>query len=542
MTRMPGAAGSVSRRAWLGLAVAGATTLWLPRSARGQAPRWTENPFGLGVASGAPTAETVVLWTRLLQAEPEQAAALAAAGPVTVSWEVADDAQFRNPVRRGQVQADPALAHSVHAEVAGLASGRWYYYRFMAGGAVSPTGRTRTLPAADASVARWRMAYASCQKWEDGYFSAWRHLREEDVDAVLFLGDYIYEYPGTSSRIRQPAGGWVLTLDDYRRRYAQYKSDPDLQAMHQACPWLMGWDDHEVQNDYAGIHPGNGGPRDPALPADFAKRRSAAYQAWYEHMPVPASALVRALSGSATGNTVRVHERLQLGRLASLHLLDGRQYRDAPVCTKDGLAGSSTVNPASCPAWADPRRSLLGEAQERWLDQSLARRDTLETTWSLIGQQTVFGQRDFRPGPGAVLTNDGWDGYAAARTRLTDALQRHRVPNPVVLGGDVHANWVGHVKADYAQPASATVGVEFCGTSITSRGGGNAQTAQRLAENPHFVFADAEEHGYGVTELTPTHLRTRLRVVDDVTRRDTRVRTLAAFEVAAGKPVLERSA
>ncbi|MFZ4480364.1 MAG: alkaline phosphatase D family protein, partial [Rhodoferax sp.] len=484
------------RRQWLGLALAGASALCLPRGAWGQV-RWPENPFALGVASGSPTADSVVLWTRLVQAEPEHAAALAAGGLLAVAWEVADDALFRRIVRHGRSPAEPALAHSVHAEVDGLAPDRWYYYRFVVGGAVSPVGRTRTLPVADAAVARWRMAYASCQKWEDGYFSAWRHLRDEDVDAVLFLGDYLYEYPGTGGRVRQPAGGWVLTLDDYRNRYAQYKSDPDLQAMHQACPWLMGWDDHEVQNDYAGEHPGNSGARDPASPADFARRRSAAYQAWYEHMPLRAAAFTRARTGAGGMAAVRVHERVQIGRLASFHLLDGRQHRDVQVCTRDGQPGSSTVNPASCPAWMDARRSMLGAEQERWLEQSLARRDTAECVWSVIGQQTVFGQRDFRPGPGSVLFNDGWDGYSASRTRLTDALQRHRVPNPVVLGGDVHANWVGHIKADYAQPSSATVGVEFCGTSITSRGGGNAQTAQRLAENPHFVFADAQEHGYG---------------------------------------------
>ena len=528
-----------SRRQWLALALAGASSLWLPRSAWSQV-RWPEDPFVLGVASGSPGPDSVVLWTRLVQVDRANAAALAAAGPVTVQWEIAHDEHFKGMVRRGQVQAEADLAHSVHAEVQGLLPGRWYFYRFMVGAAVSPVGRTRTLPATDAVVDRWRMAYASCQKWEDGYFSAWSHLRDEAVDAVLFLGDYLYEYPGTGSRLRQPDGGWVLTLDDYRRRYAQYKSDKDLQGMHQACPWIMGWDDHEVQNDYAGAHPGNSGLRDPASPADFGRRRSAAYQAWYEHMPLRPSAFVRASGGA--GASVRVHDRLQIGRLASLHLLDGRQHRDVQVCTRDGLPGSSTVNPADCPAWKDPRRSLLGAAQERWLEQSLARQDTAQGIWSVIAQQTVFGQRDFRPGAGEVLTNDGWDGYSAARTRLTDALQRHRVPNPVVLGGDLHANWVGHVKADYARPSSASVGVEFCGTSITSRGGGNAQMPQRLAENPHFVFADAREHGYGVTDFTPTHLRTRLRVVDDVTRRETGIRTLAAFEVAAGRSVLERSA
>lgn len=531
--RMP----AVSRRDLVRLAAAGATTLWLPRTARSQG-RLLEQPFGLGVASGSPTADSVVLWTRLMAGER----ALAGQGALTVTWEVAHDEQFRQVVRAGQAQAVPELAHSVHAEVGGLASDRWYHYRFRIGDATSPVGRTRTLPAPDAVVQRWRMAYASCQKWEDGYFAAWRHLRAEEPDAVLFLGDYIYEYPGTSSRVRQPGGGWVLRLDDYRRRYAVYKSDPDLQAMHQACPWLLCWDDHEVQNDYAGLQAGNSGARDPASPADFEARRAAAYQAYYEHMPLRADALGRAMAGLAIPGGLRMHGRILLGRLASLHLLDDRQYRDPQACTRDGALGSSTVDPARCPAWNDPRRSLLGAAQEQWLEQSLSRRETADRTWSVIGQQTAFGPRDFRPGPAELYVNDGWDGYPAARSRLTDALQRHAVPNPVVLGGDVHANWVGHVKADYRLPASSAVGVEFCGTSITSHGGGNARSAERLAENPHFVFADAQEHGYGLADFAPGQLQTRLRVVEDMTRADTGVRTLAAFAVQAGRPVVERTA
>lgn len=522
----------ITRRDLARLACASASSLWLPRSARSQL-RTGDNPFALGVASGSPTADGVVLWTRLMAGAGQEGA--------TVLWELAHDEHFRHMVQRGQAQAEALLAHSVHAEVSGLAPDRWYYYRFMSGAAVSPVGRTRTLPAADAVVQRWRMAYASCQKWEDGYFSAWRHMGSENLDAVLFLGDYLYEYPGTSSRIRQPGGGWVTTLEDYRRRYALYKSDPDLQAMHQACPWLMCWDDHEVQNDYAGLQAGNSGPRDPASPADFAARRSAAYQAYYEHMPLRASVFSRAMAGLSSTVSVRMYQRLDLGRLASLYLLDDRQYRDPQVCTRDGALGGGTVDPALCPGWADQRRSLLGEAQERWLAQSLAQPDTADHVWTVLGQQTAFGQRDFRPGPGQIFTNDGWDGYGAARRRLTDTLRRHRVPNPVLLGGDVHANWVGHVKADYDRPDSASVGVEFCGTSITSRGGGNERMRERLAENPHFVFADAREHGYGVAEFTPTQLRTSLRVVDDVTRPDTRVSTLAAFVVQAGRPVVERA-
>ena len=531
------AAGSIDRRRLVQLAAACAASPWLPRSAW-SGVNFRADPFALGVASGSPTHDSVVLWTRLVFGTASDAPP--SAGPATVRWEVADDDKFKRIARTGQAQAVPELAHSVHAEVAGLAPDRWYFYRFMAGAAVSPVGRTRTLPGADAAVARLRLGYASCQKWEDGYFTAWRHMLAENLDAVLFLGDYIYEYPGTSSRIRRPGGGWVISLDDYRGRYALYKSDPDLQAIHAACPWLMTWDDHEVQNDYAGLQAGNSGPNDPSLPADFAVRRGAAYQAYYEHMPLRASVLERSLAGLAKPGGIRIYTRLQAGRLVSMLLLDDRQYRDPQVCTRDGKTGSGVVNPALCPQWLDPRRTLLGREQERWLDQALALPGTRERSWNVIAQQTAFGQRDFRMGAGESFSNDGWDGYAAARTRLTDSLRRHAVPNAVLLGGDVHANWVGHVKADYARPDSDAVGVEFCGTSITSRGGGNEKLPERLAENPHFVFADAQAHGYGVAEFTPAQLTTTLRVVDDVARADTRIQTLAAFVVQAGRPVVQR--
>ena len=364
-------------------------------------------------------------------------------------------------------------------------------------------------------------------------------MRAEQPDGVVFLGDYLYEYPGRSSKVRVPTGGWVVTLDDYRQRYALYRSDPDLQAMHAACPWWVTWDDHEVQNDYAGTQPGDSGFNDPAPLGQFLSRRAAAYQAWYEHMPVSAAVLTQSLAGLASGAEMRIHQRVQFGQLADLYLLDARQYKDPQLCTKGGAMGSSIVNPAQCPAWQDPGRSLLGQRQEQWLAQELAKGRSRQTRWQMLGQQTLFGPRDFKPGAGQSLWNDGWDGYSAARTRLTDALQRHQVPNPVLLGGDVHENWVGHVKADYSNPASASIGVEFCGTSITSRSGGNARTAERLAENPHFVFADAQRKGYGLLDFSPTELRTTLRVVDDVTRADATIDTLARFVVQAGRPVVE---
>ena len=528
----------MDRRALVRLASATAATLWLARSSWSQA-RFSTDPFSLGVASGSPQSDSVVLWTRL--AGGTRGGDAPSAPDQTVRWEIADDEQFKHIVRQGQVIAPALLAHSVHAEVDGLAPDRWYFYRFMTADAVSAVGRTRTLPLPQASVSSLRLGYASCQKWEDGFFSAWRHLRDEQVDMVVFLGDYLYEYPGTSSRVRVPGGGWMVSLDDYRRRYALYKSDPDLQAMHQHCPWLLVWDDHEVQNDYAGLQAGDSGPRDPAKPADFAQRRAMAYQAYYEHMPLRASVLERALTGSGAA-ALRIHQRLQFGRLVCLHLLDDRQYRDPQVCTRGGRLGSSTVNPTQCAQWDDPQRSLLGQAQERWLDASLSGPETSQSRWNVLAQQTVFGKRDFKIGPGESLSNDGWDGYGAARRRLTDQLRRHAVPNPVLLGGDIHANWVGHVQSDYSKPHSQTIGVEFCGTSITSHGAAPAldQTAQRLAENPHFVFADGQRRGYGVAAFSADRLTTTLRAVDDVARRDSGVSTLASFSVPNGHPRIER--
>lgn len=521
---------STDRRRILQLAASAAGSLWLPRSAWSQ-PKLAADPFTLGVASGSPAETSVVLWTRLAQPDGD---ALGGA-PATVRWEIAEDEGFQRIAHKGQSQAHAELAHSVHVEAQGLAPDRWYFYRFMTGEWVSRTGRTRTLPPADAQVAKLRFGYGSCQRWEHGYFSAWRHLREEQPDFVLFFGDYIYEYPGAPNSIRMPRGLWATTLSDYRERHAQYKSDADLQAMHAACPWLVTWDDHELQNDYAGEHPGNSGPG----VANHMGRRAAAYQAYYEHMPLRAATLTRAMSGLGDGAELRIHTQYRFGKLARLCLLDTRQYRDRQACTRGGRAGSGSVDPAECESWDDPRRTLLGEAQERWLDARLAQN---APGWTLIGQSTLFGRRDFKAGAGELFSNDGWDGYAQARQRLTRSLQQHAVKNTVMLGGDVHQNWVGHLKADYAREDSEALGTEFCGTSITSR---TTSTPERvpgvLAENPHFIFADAYSRGYGVADFTPGRLDVRLRAVDDVTRRDSGVKTLASFAVQAGRHRVEKA-
>ncbi len=547
---------AVQRRHLLKLAAASAASLWLPANS-GSQPAFTSNPFTLGVASGSPAHDSVVLWTRLLpQGNSFSLAqgnshhfsqgflsASVAKEEITVRWEMARDDKFAHIVQSGQTRALSELAHSVHAEVLGLEADRWYFYRFMAGDAVSPVGRTRTFPAPDAKVDRLRLAYASCQRWEHGYFSAWRHMLEENLDAVMFLGDYIYEYPGAANPVRTPSGGWITTLDDYRQRYALYRSDADLQAMHGACPWLVTWDDHEVQNDYAGLQAGYSSALDPSSPANFAARRAAAYQAFYEHMPIRAAVLTQALQGLALGAEMRIYNRVNYGQLATFYLLDARQYKDPQPCAKDGKLGSNTFDPATCPEWPAPQRTMLGAPQERWLNAEFNKSNQDSKSWNVLGQQSLFGQRDFKAGPGQTLWNDGWDGYPAARTRLTDSLRKNTVANAVLLGGDVHENWVGHVKADYADTKSANVGVEFCGTSITSRSGSaaRAKADEWLAENPHFVFADTKAKGYGVIEFTPRQLTTTLRVVDDVTNKDSKIETLASFVVQAGRSMIERT-
>jgi alkaline phosphatase D len=531
-----------------GLAAASAATLSLPRSVWSQtdSPRkFQGNPFPLGVASGSPTHDSVVLWTRLIDVSLDNR-------PVTVRWEVADDDTFTRIVQTGQHLATADLGHSVHVELQNLQPNRWYFYRFMVGDAISSMGKTRTFPKAGAPVEKLKIAYASCQRWESGYFTAYKHMLAEKPDAVLFLGDYIYEYPGNPvSAVRLPSAtsslGFVLTLDDYRSRYAQYKSDVDLQAMHAACPWLMTWDDHEVQNDYAGLTAGDSGIADIfSKPADFVMRRAAAYQGYYENMPIRASTLTKSLAGMASGAEMRIYQRVDVGQLASFYMLDTRQYRDRQACSKDDKLGASMVNPAKCSDWLDPKRTMLGAQQENWLSAEFAAAKQRGSTWNVLAQSTLFGLRDNAPGDGQSFFNDGWDGYAPARKRLTNALQKHAVQNPVMLGGDVHENWAGYLKDDYSQTAAAqaapAIGVEFCGTSITSSAGSSAveKTPERLAENPHFVFADAKRRGYGVVEFTPKLLTTSLRVVDNVRIQNTVVSTLAQFAVAAGHATIAK--
>lgn len=475
--------------------------------------------FTLGVASGCPRPESVVLWTRLMGTDlPER---------VAVAWELARDESFKDVVARGSAPAEAASAHSVHVDAAGLEPGRWYWYRFSALGSRSAAGRTRTAPAAGAAEPL-QFAIASCQRWDAGHYAAWRHMADENLDLVLFLGDYIYEYAPIPGRVRIHEGSGVTrTLADYRSRYAQYKADPALQRMHASAPWILVWDDHEVDNDYAN-------DRSQALESDFLARRAAAYQAYWEHMPFPSGTRPR-------GPDMRIYERYDWGRLARIHAVDDRQYRDHQVCPHPGRGGSNTVTPAACPALLDPRRTLLGAAQERWLAEGW-RSDA--GSWNLLAQQTLMARfswrdpqvRDAPDAPGGMYWTDGWDGYAPARARLLQGVLDRKAANVVVLGGDVHANYVADLKVDFDDPKAAPIASEFCGTSITSDGLAQSRVDAAVGFNPHIRYARTDERGYMRFALDASSLQVRLRVLDDVRLPESAIRTAARFTVEAGRP------
>ncbi|HEX9397739.1 MAG TPA: alkaline phosphatase D family protein [Burkholderiales bacterium] len=471
-------------------------------------------PFALGVASGYPSPTGIVLWTRLLGALGD--------ATVPVGWEIADDESMRTIVSSGTMAAEPAWAHSVHVEVDGLQPDRWYWYRFSARAARSAVGRTRTSPAAHARAQRLRFAFASCQQYEQGYFGAYRHVVADQPDLVAFLGDYIYESNWGRELVRSHDAPEPYTLEEYRARYALYKSDPDLQAAHAACPWIFTWDDHEVDNDYADDRPEDGMERAP-----FLERRAAAYRAYYEHQPLP-------LRMRPDGPRMRIHTQLGWGALARFYLLDCRQYRSWQACPRPGRrGGSNTVDIEACPRLAAPGRTMLGRRQERWLDGALA---DSRAAWNILGQTTLMAQLDQKPGPGRMAWTDGWDGYPAARSRLLSSFQKCRVSNPVVIGGDVHSFNVADLKADFDDPASPVVASEFVGTSITSQAWPPERLAALLPDNPHLKFADGRYRGYVRVELAPAKWRADLRAMESVRTRDAACNTLASFAVENGKP------
>jgi alkaline phosphatase D len=485
------------------------------------APRFSYYPFSLGVASGDPLPDGVVLWTRLA---PEPLAEDGRGGmprdSVPVRWEVATDETFRRLVRQGTARAQADLAHSVHVEVEGLEPAREYFYRFKAGSEISPVGRTKTAPAPGVAIAQMRFAFASCQMYEHGYYTAYGHMSEENLDLVVHLGDYIYEYGineyiARSGNVRRHDGPKIFTLPAYRNRYALYRSASNLRRAHAAFPWVVTWDDHEVENNYADGTPGGDRPVE-----EFLRRRTAAYQAYFEHMPLRRSSVPQ-------GPDMLLRRRITYGNLAEFSVLDTRQYRD------DQAAGGG-VDPPN-PEQKDPSRSITGEEQERWLFEDLSRS---RSRWNVLAQQVFFAQRDLRSGPGELFAMDAWDGYLGSRNRILDFIAERRIANPIVITGDVHNNWAADLKADFNDPNSPTVGTEFVGTSITS-GGDGADTNPRaqgiIAQNPHLKFFNGQR-GYIRCVLTPESFRADYRVLPFVSRRGAPIHTRASFEVADGQP------
>jgi alkaline phosphatase D len=462
--------------------------------------------FTLGVASGCPTPEGVVLWTRLLPAVGDLPT------EVEVQWEVAADEGFTRRVASGSTRARADEAHSVHLELQGLAPARDHWYRFTAAGARSPVGRTRTAPW-PGRLAPVRFAFASCQQYEQGYFAAYRDMAAQPLDFVLHLGDYIYETSWGNRRVRRHASGIPTQLDEFRERYALYKRDADLQAAHAAFPWIVTWDDHEVANDYTSDR----SPR-TADPAQFLAVRNAAYQAWYEHMPVPAS--MRPRAGGAA-----IHAHYRFSDLMDLLVLDGRQYRSPHVC----LPGRNASPPVDCAERLDPARTFLGSAQEGWLQQRLRQP---AATWTVIGQPTLLASANRGSAERPAYWMDGWDGYPAARERLLDALAQ-RGSNNLIASGDVHAFWAADVRRAAGGVAVAT---EFVGGAITSEGPSEDGVRKLLANNPHLRWGTAARRGYAIASLAPQSCEVEFRAVDDVTDAASAVRTLQRFTVAAGKP------
>jgi len=475
-------------------------------------PQFSSDPFAAGIASGDPTRNSVVLWTKLIpdtSAEREWQR-----GTVQVDWEIASDEGMKRVVRRGREMATPDFGHSVHVDATGLDANRWYWYQFKAGSAISPIGRTKTAPSS--ATDRIRFAVTSCQNYQAGYYTAYQNLVREDIDAVVFLGDYIYETDGNGAR--RVAIPESKTLETYRARYATYRSDANLREAHRLFPWIMTWDDHEVQNNYAGVVAPDAQSRE-----EFLKRRSAAYQAYYEWLPMPKTVVSK-------GTESRLYRSLSFGPLANFVVLDGRQYRDDQACG-DG-------NKAPCAEFLS-ERTMLGAAQEQWLDHELR---ASRSQWNFLANQVRMAVVDQSVGPNELYNMDVWAGYETARRRIVSNLENSKVRNPIVFTGDIHSNWVCDLKLDYKKEGSPVVATELIGTSISSGGDGSdqaANTAAVMAENPQVKFFNAQR-GYIRCEATSKSLIADFRVVEKVSVPESAISTRASFIVENGKPGAHR--
>ena len=516
--------GRVSRRLFLAYNAALASLPLLQRAAWSESrPVYRNDPFSLGVASGDPDPQSVVLWTRLAPMPLEPDGGMPGHA-VKVRWEIADDESFGRVVHQGETVATPQLGHSVHVTVNGLEPDRWYWYRFSSGDAVSPIGRTRTLPAVEQLPDRLKFAVTSCQNFEQGLFTAYQQMARDGVDLVFHLGDYIYEYEaGRNGKVRTHLGKEIKSLGDYRVRHAQYRSDQDLAKMHATCPWFVTWDDHEFDNNYANdISEENG-----ISPQEFLTRRANAYQAYYEMMPLRISSMPR-------GPHLQLYRKSAFGRLAAFFVLDTRQYRtDQP-----NNDGRRELNDSAM----DAANSLLGQRQKNWLKRSLLRS---QSTWNVLAQQVMMGMVGYTKGVDEPRYHsmDQWPGYTAERMEMMRFMADRRVSNPVVLTGDIHSNWANELRIDDRKPEADTVGVEFVATSLSSGGNGSQRATDHdrlLATNPCVKFHN-RERGYLLCEVDQAVWSTDYKVIDDVLKPGGKTFSRAKYIVESGQASIQSS-
>ena len=524
----------MDRRQFLsGLAVAGLTTACATSSKKSSkgAPSTAAQPvetavpttpstplpdgiFSLGVASGDPTDSAVVLWTRLASAATSPDGG-PPTGDVQVAFDVARDEAFKDLVASDIAVARPDLGHSIHVDVTNLDPDSWYYYRFRVDGQTSPVGRTRTFPAPTAKADHFRFIFASCQDYQWGTYVLWKHAAAEKPDAVVFLGDYIYELSlGDLSPAQDGSRVWAspppTDLATYRARYAQTKSDPHLQAAHATAPWIITFDDHEVANNYAG----DVGQGDVDQPRS-RDRRLAAYQAFYEHQPI------RVTPEPDSFDSLELQRSLRFGTLADLAVIETRQYADAPACRTD--ASLISDEGPSCAALEDPKRTNLGAAQESWLADTIA---ASKGTWFVLCNPVMFASINTGTAEAPTYTRDVWDGYPAARQRVIDAITTAKVPNPVVVTGDWHASFVNDVAAS---AGGATVMPEFVGSSISTVIFG---TDYRAA-NPHIRYF-LGEHCYASVTVTPESFTCAYVYVENIWDENAPISHTDTWSVTAG--------
>jgi alkaline phosphatase D len=526
VTSIPGAGPPLSRRSLLRGAAAALVGAALPGCA------WPEDSrddagaaFRHGVASGDPLADRVILWTRVTPPGGR------ADDRVGVAWRIARDPALRDAVAEGSATTSGERDFTVKVDAAGLEPGSAWYYGFRTFGQDSPVGRTRT--AAVGPTPRLRLAVASCANLPQGFFNAYGAIaRRPDLDAVVHLGDYLYEYENgrygdgrALGRVPEPDRG-ITTLADYRARHAQYKRDPDLQALHGAHPMIAVWDDHELANN---AWRGGAENHDPAREGSWSARRAAAEQAWLEWMPV------RETGSGAT----RIQRAFRFGDLAELVMLDAR------------LVGrDEQARPDDRARLGDPSRQLLGPEQEAWLAARLAAASAEGVAWRLIGQQVVFAPL---ARPGARVNPDAWDGYPAARTRLLDALTERRIGDVLVLSGDVHSSWGMDVPRDPFSPEGydpatgrGSLAVELVAPAVSSAPLGSheelrARYAVTRESHPHVRFQDLDGRGYLLVDVTPERVRAEWWFVEGVERRSAAERLAKALAVRRGKSHLDEA-